>query len=222
LNRDRALPFLLPYALYVAVPVDWLGRTPAYAVRLVVVTLAVLLVGRRYLPLRGPRAATLSVLIGAATGAVGCGIWIVLVRPLAPANAAAWSDASFALRLVAAGALVPVVEEQLLRGFVLRFVVQWQEARRAGATDALGVALDRRSVNDVRPGAATPLAVAVSTVAFAAGHAVHEMPAAAVYGLLMAALWIVRRDLLSCVVAHAVTNVALAFYVRGTGDWLLW
>ena len=38
----------------------------------------------------------------------------------------------------------------------------------------------------------------------------------------MAGLWIVRRDLLSCIVAHGVTNVVLACYVRATGAWALW
>jgi hypothetical protein len=38
----------------------------------------------------------------------------------------------------------------------------------------------------------------------------------------MAALWIVRKDLLSCIVAHAVTNLGLGLYVRATGSWALW
>ena len=64
--------------------------------------------------------------------------------------------------------------------------------------------------------------MAISVAAFTLGHSPPEWPAAAVYGLLMTGLWIIRRDLLSCVVAHAVTNIALAFYVRSTGQWGLW
>ena len=68
----------------------------------------------------------------------------------------------------------------------------------------------------------TTLCLAVPGMLFAAGHASHEWVAAIAYGLLMALLWIVRRDLLTCVVAHAVTNLTLALYVRETGSWQLW
>ena len=42
------------------------------------------------------------------------------------------------------------------------------------------------------------------------------------YGLLMVGLWIARKDLLTCVVAHGVTNVSLALYVHATGAWNAW
>ena len=38
----------------------------------------------------------------------------------------------------------------------------------------------------------------------------------------MAALWIARKDLLSCVVAHAVANLALALWVWTSGRFELW
>jgi hypothetical protein len=38
----------------------------------------------------------------------------------------------------------------------------------------------------------------------------------------MAGLWAWRRDLLTCVVAHAVTNLSLAILVWHTGRWELW
>ena len=61
-----------------------------------------------------------------------------------------------------------------------------------------------------------------ATMVFAAGHAPAEWLAASAYGLVMATLWIVRKDLLSCVLAHAATNVALALYVIANGRWELW
>ena len=130
---------------------------------------------------------------------------------------------SSAARLAASGLVVPVFVELAMRGLVLRLVLQWQEARAAGAEKPFEEALARRSVKDVAPGAWSPLAVAVSTLAFMAMHdPATEWPAAAAYGALMAGLWIVRRDLLSCIVAHGVTNVVLACYVRATGAWALW
>ena len=112
-----------------------------------------------------------------------------------------------------------------MRGFVLRFALQWDLARRdpgAAGADPLGVALDQRSIGDVTPGAATPLAVLISTLLFMAGHGLEQYPAAFVYGILMASLWIVRGDLLTCVTAHAVTNTALALYIRASDAWTLW
>ena len=153
---------------------------------------------------------------------VGIAAWVALLLPFPNPEAKPWTDQAFALRLVAAGTLVPVFEELLMRGFVLRFALQWDLVRREGAADPLGVALDERSVNEVAPGAWTWAAVAVSTAAFALGHQAREWPAAVVFGLLMAWLWIRRKDLLSCVAAHATANVALALYVRATGSWGLW
>ena len=49
-----------------------------------------------------------------------------------------------------------------------------------------------------------------------------EWPAAIAYGLLMCILWARRKDLLSCIAAHATTNVALAAFVLMTGRWEYW
>ena len=42
------------------------------------------------------------------------------------------------------------------------------------------------------------------------------------YGLLMASLLILRKDLICTITAHAVTNLSLAFYVARTGSYHLW
>jgi hypothetical protein len=38
----------------------------------------------------------------------------------------------------------------------------------------------------------------------------------------MTLLWIHRQDLISCVTAHAVTNISLALFVFFTGGWHYW
>jgi hypothetical protein len=38
----------------------------------------------------------------------------------------------------------------------------------------------------------------------------------------MAALWIVRRDLIAPIAAHAATNLVLYVYIFLTGSWGLW
>lgn len=72
-------------------------------------------------------------------------------------------------------------------------------------------------MSEVSPGAWSWAAVGISILAFTSGHAVHEWPAALAYGLLMAGLWINRKDLIACITAHAVTNIALACFVYATG-----
>jgi membrane protease YdiL (CAAX protease family) len=225
-NRHLFLSFALPYAAYVAIaaiPEDWMGRELNYLIRILVTGALMAWAWRRYLPLRGPRSPLASVSVGMVAGLCGMFAWVALVTPLVEEGGGEpWSTAAFWLRLLAATALVPLFEEQLMRGFVLRFVLQWERARKARAEDPFGEALDKKTVLDVAPGAATAMAVAVSTLVFLLGHRTFEMPAAAVYGLWMASLWILRRDLLTCVVAHATTNLSLALYVQATGSWGHW
>jgi membrane protease YdiL (CAAX protease family) len=160
--------------------------------------------------------------LGIAAGALGTALWIALIAPLAGSASEPWPPGAVALRLLAAVALVPLAEELLMRGYVLGLTLQWQRARAAGVERPLEVALRERSLAELEPGAWSALAVALSTLLFAAGHQPYEWPAALAYGLLMACLWIVRRDLLSCVVAHATTNLSLAATVLATGRWELW
>ncbi len=226
-NRVLLVPYALPYLLYAglaAVPENWIGRELSYGLRIVVCGGALAWAWRFYVPLRGLGSVAGSLGWGAVAGLAGTALWIGLLAPLAPAAGAgaAWGDTAFALRLVAAGAVVPLLEELLLRGYVLRLAVQWDRARAAGRPEPLAEAFEQQSIADVEPGAWTPLALAVATLLFAAGHVTYEWPAALGYGLLMGGLWIVRKDLLSCIFAHAVTNLALAIYVRATGAWQLW
>jgi membrane protease YdiL (CAAX protease family) len=224
-NRDLLLPYCLPLLLYLAIgslPEDWLSREASYGLRIVACGGALTWAWHRYVPLRGPRGTLGSAAVGTLAGLVGCILWVVLLVPLAPTDRPAWSPEAFALRLLAAGLLVPLFEELLMRGYLLRLAVLWDRARRQGHHQPLSLALDQRSIADVEPGGWTPLAVVISVAAFTLGHTTPEWPAAALYGLLMTGLWIIRRDLLSCVVAHAVTNIALAYYVRSTGQWGLW
>jgi hypothetical protein len=224
-NRRLAIPYLAPYAAYVAiasVPTDWLTREQSYALRAVLVTGLVAWGWRHYTHLLGPRSPLGSAAVGALAGLAGLALWIAMLQSLVGREGEPWTEPAFLARLVVYSTLVPVLEELAMRGFVLGFLLQWQQAAQAGAKDPFGDALDRHSIRELAPGAASPLAVAASSAAFMVGHATVEFPAAFAYGLLMAALWIARKDLLSCIVAHAVTNVGLGLYVRATGSWALW
>jgi membrane protease YdiL (CAAX protease family) len=223
-NRKLLLPYLAPYFAYVLVATlaaDRVSREVDYVARLVVTSAALIWAWRFYVPLRGPGSAGTSIALGAGAGLVGLALWIALLGPFVEGGEA-WEPGAWGLRALAATTLVPVFEEQLMRGYVLRFAIQWDRARSAGAADPFGVALDKSSISDIEPGAWTWTALFISSGVFALGHHQAEWPAALAYGLLMAGLWIWRRDLLTCVVAHAVTNASLALYVRATGSWALW
>jgi len=219
------VPYATPYVLYVALGA--LSRPPdhaewVYGARLVAVGGALAFFWRSYLPLRGPRPAAGSAALGAAVGLAGAALWLALLRPFGQPDAAPWSDSAWAARALGATLLPPLFEELLFRGWALRTGVLWSQARAAGIRPALGEALDRASLAAVPPGAWTAFALAASTALFAAGHQPREWLAACAYGALMCALWIARGDLVSCISAHAVTNAALAVYVRATGAWGVW
>lgn len=224
-NRRLLLPYAAPYFAYVGIASllgDRLSAEGSYALRLLAVPAVLAWSWRWYPALRGPKNPWGSVAVGALTGLAGAALWIALLRPFVPTGGTPWSDLAFALRLAAAGGIVPVFEELLMRGFLLRLAVQWDRARREGCEEPLVVAMDERSVLDVEPGAWTPAAALLSTAAFTLGHQLKEWPAAIAFGLLMVWLWARRKDLLSCVTAHAAANVALAAFVRATGSWELW
>jgi membrane protease YdiL (CAAX protease family) len=128
----------------------------------------------------------------------------------------------FVFRVAAATLVVPLAEELLCRGYILGLVTQWWQARRAGSRAPFVEAFDKRSLHQLAPGAWTGVAVVVSALAFASGHAPAQWLAALAYGVLMASLWIVRGDLLAPITAHAVTNGVLYLYVFATGSWWLW
>ncbi len=224
-NRRLLVPYAAPYFAYVALGSllgDHLAPEWIYGLRLTLVPALLWWGWRWYPPLTGPRNPWGSAAAGAAAGLVGIALWITLLTPLAATDAEAWDPMAFSLRLLAAGFVVPVFEELFARGFVLRLAYQWDTLRRGGEREALAAALDEHSVSDVAPGAWSGWAVAISTLVFTVGHNPQEWPAAVAYGLLMAWLWIARRDLLSCIVAHAVSNLALGGYVLATGAWGLW
>lgn len=225
-NRQLILPYAIPYLAYVAIASlvgDLVSTEVNYALRFVVVVLLLAWSRRWYCGLRGPESPGISVVVGLAAGLVGAVLWIGLLTPFVhQQQIQPWSNGSFVLRLAAAGLLVPVFEELLMRGFIFRLALQWDQARRQGDRQALQTALDERAVNDVGPGEWSWLAIAISTAAFTSGHHLQEWPAAIAFGLLMSLLWVYRKDLLSCIVAHAVTNITLAGYVMLTGSWHLW
>lgn len=225
-NRDLLLPYIAPYFAYVFIA-SFFGRfwsqEICYAIKIIVVPLILAWAWRWYLPLAGPKNPFVSALVGIPVGLVGLVLWIGLLNPFVdPQGAGSWSATGFWLRMASAAFIVPVFEELFVRGYVFRVALQWDQSRTAGSANAMETAFDHRCINQLAPGTWRLPAVMISATAFALGHHPAEWLAAFVYGLLMAGVMIVRKDMVSCIFSHGVTNLSLAIYVKTTGHYGFW
>jgi len=225
-NGRLVLPYVVPYVAYILIASffhGYISTEVIYAIRIIVVAALILWARKWYFPLKGPNSPLISTAIGIGAGILGFIVWVLLMLPFAAYQVRQpWSEGVFILNLLSTGLIVPVFEEMLMRGFIFRLSLQWDQAKKINQGDPLMVALNELSINSVAPGDWSWFAVVVSTIAFTLGHHMQEWLAAFVFGLLMVWLWIIRKDVISCIVAHAVTNIILAIYVFTTGKWNLW
>jgi membrane protease YdiL (CAAX protease family) len=225
-NRDLLLPYCLPYLAYVGIASmgSRLSHEANYLLKIGIVPLLLVWAWKWYPPLTGPKNRWASMLWGTLFGVVGLLIWCLLMVPFIDITGGKpWNTTAFFLRLFSATLIVPVFEEMLMRGYILKAAFQWDMNRKEmGIRDALDKTLEQDSIDQVAPGAWSMAAVVISTLAFTVGHLMVEWPAAIAYGVLMSFLWAFRKDLVSCMVAHGVTNLGLAAYVYSTGHWGFW
>jgi CAAX prenyl protease-like protein len=106
-----------------------------------------------------------------------------------------------ATRVAGAVLVVPLMEELFWRSFLLRYLID---------ADFESVPLGRFSWNSFL----------VTTVLFGLEH--HLFLAGMAAGAIYNELLYKTRSLAQCVLAHAVTNLALAVYVLCTGKWQFW
>jgi uncharacterized protein len=124
-------------------------------------------------------------------------------NPLAAFHNAPVSLVAFlAIRFAGLVLIVPLIEEFFLRGFLMRFFEQ---------ADWWAIPLGR---------------VTWTSALVATGYGVLSHPAeliaAAVWFSWITLLYARTRNLGDCVVAHAVTNGLLGFYILRAQDWTLW
>ena len=114
----------------------------------------------------------------------------------------AWMKQFLAIRFVGLVAVVPVIEEFFLRGFLMRYIdsKDWDRVPLGKATRAS--------------------AIAVAVYALLSHPA--EPLAAVVWFSMVTWLYARTGSIWDCVLAHATTNLLLGLYVVGTGTWELW
>jgi CAAX prenyl protease-like protein len=151
-------------------------------------------------------------LLGVAVGAAVFGLWITLTAPwmqvgtptagFVPLDANGqinWTLVAF--RIAGAALVVPIMEELFWRSFLMRWI-------------------DRPIFEMVDPQTVSLKAVLLSSFVFTLAHT--QWLAAAIAGLAYA--WLYRRTgkLWTAVIAHAVTNGLLGWWVVRTGQWQFW
>ena len=205
---------VLPFAVYIAFLVvesaagGALDGRVLYLAQVVVVAALLAYFWRAYVELRPPlRVRAPELALGLAVGAAVFALWIHLDLPwarlgsgrgVAPELTGGGAIAGFVVRVLGVVALVPIMEELFWRSFLMRW-------------------LDRHDFLAVAPAAVTWRSLALSSLVFGLEH--HLWLAGIVAGVAFA--WLYRRtgNLWIVVLAHAVTNALLEFWVVRTGNW---
>lgn len=110
---------------------------------------------------------------------------------------------TLAIRFLRLVAVVPLAEEIFWRGFLLRYFV-------------------RDDFESVPFGTFTWRSFAIVAIGFCFEHSRPDWPAALATGALYNLVAYRTRNLASCVLAHAITNLVLGIYVMRTGQWGFW
>ncbi len=174
---------------------------------------AMLFVFRREYPLENRRPGALA--FGSVMGVVALVVWLAPqlffhVAPrtqgfdptLFPPGSAAY-DWTVVLRFIRLVVVVPLLEEVFWRGFLLRYLVK---------EDFVTVPL----------GTFTWLSFGATAVGFMLEHTRLDWPAALVTGVLYNLVAVRTRSLPACIMAHAVTNLLLGFYIMQSHQWGFW
>ena len=228
----QAIPYVAPYAVFgvLTLAADYLPgwQSALYIVKVIALAATLWYFRRAYTELRPSFGA--HSLVAALVGVLVVAIWVGL-DPYYPQSGEEWGQfaqgarvfehaekaagafnphepgqmvpplVAIVFRIIGAVLLVPVFEELLIRGWLIRFLV-------------------RDRFLTVPVGAFTWLSF-VGTVAFM-GLTHHEWLAAVICSAAFNGLLYWRKDLFTCVIAHAAANLALAVWVLTTGAWAFW
>lgn len=197
------LPYVVPFAIYLAfLLIETPGNLPwLYPVKALGVAAALWIFRKDYEELR------LSFSLWAVViGVVAIAIWIAIDPYYPKLGKAAPFDptgrwAFIAFRVMGAVVVVPLMEELFWRAFLIRWLVN-------------------EDFKKVPVGTFTWASFAITVVLFGAEH--REWLAGLICGVLYNWLYYKRKDVFACVVAHAVSNAALAAWVLVRGDWKFW
>ena len=218
--KHPAIPYILPFVVFLGflgirgiLPFDagW-----EYPIRVITVTAVLLAVSRPVIRLK-PRHAARSVGLGLAVFAVWIapdllwpayrGHWL-FQNPLTGSARSSLPDGTvkdllfLTFRIAGMAILVPIIEELFWRAWLMRYLIS-------------------PDFRNVRLGAYTAMSFWLTALLFASEHGPYwdvGLLAGIAYGW-----WMIRtRSLADCIIAHAVTNLALGVYVVVLARWEYW
>ena len=221
------VPYVVPMAIYMAfllLQSQWTeGLVWLYPVKTVAVAAALLGFRKKYEELRVPPSGgwengLISYCLAVAVGLAVIVVWIgadpfypgatklmggkptvpfdpTLIKPVE------WRYVFIGFRVFGAVVVVALIEEVFWRGFLIRW-------------------LDGKDFKSVPIGVCSWKAFGVTAVLFGLEH--EQWLAGIICGALYNWLYCRRKDLFSCVLAHATSNAALAAWVLWRGDWKFW
>ncbi|HUI06352.1 MAG TPA: CAAX prenyl protease-related protein [Verrucomicrobiae bacterium] len=217
------LPYVAPFAIYALFLAAQSAQNRVWVYPLATIVVgAALWVFRRYYeelrsplwhrsasgsrPAPGPGSTTATWILAVAVGLVAIAIWIG-IDPYypKPENSTMFDPSGkwlfIASRVAGAVIIVPLMEELFWRAFLIRWFIDGDFKR-------------------VAVGAFTWSSFAMTVGLFGLEH--REWLAGLICGALYNWLYYKRKDVFACVIAHAVSNAALAVWVLARGDWKLW
>ena len=214
-SSRATLAYVAPFVLYVGMMVLGLPPQVLFPLRLVIVSAVILAISRPYLT-GSPSQPLASVAVGLAVFLIWIGPDVLFgyrhhwlfenaITGKAGSSLPTGLQANplfLAVRVVSSVALVPILEELFWRGWLMRWLIR---------NDFLKIPL----------GTYQGFSFWIVAVLFASEHGPYwevGLAAGVIYNL-----WVVRtRNLANCMLAHAVTNGALAIYVLTGGHWQYW
>ncbi len=200
------LPYVAPMATYMTFMLlqETSNMLWVYPIKVTTVGLLLWVFHNRYEELR-PNLSSIPLAVLVGLVAIAIWIWIDPYYPKMGAKGDVFNPSGLwvfiGFRVVGAVIIVPLMEELFWRGFLVRWLID-------------------EDFKKVPVGVYTLPAFAITTVLFSLEH--REWLAGLFCGALYNWLCYKRRNLFACVVAHAVSNAALAAWVLWRGDWKFW
>jgi uncharacterized protein len=212
-TRRATAGYIVPFLIYAGMIALPLPPGVLFPVRFVLVLFAIFYFSRPYLTLK-PSQPLASIGVGLGVFLIWIGpdvlfgpayrhSWIFFGGPASSLSPALQHNCSFlTVRVLSSIVAVPIAEELFWRGWLMRWLID-QEFLKAPL------------------GTYQPSAFWLTAILFASEHGSY-WEVGLIAGLIYN-LWVVRtRNLGDCILAHAVTNGALAYYVLTTGQWNYW
>jgi uncharacterized protein len=212
-TRKATAAYIVPFLIYIGMIALPLRPGVLFPVRFVLVLFAIFYFSRPYLSIKPSQPlASIGVGIGVFLIWIGPDVlfgsayrhsWIFFGGPTSSLSPALQHDYPFlTFRVLSSVVTVPILEELFWRGWLMRWLID---------PEFLKVPL----------GTYRASAFWLTAILFASEHGSY-WEVGLITGVIYN-LWVMRtKNLADCIVAHAVTNAALAYYVLAAGQWNYW